>query len=312
MILKTAALCAFALCQAATAAQLVSAVLYATSVPPHARLPVYDNGYLIVTYSPRDSALTVYGPDGARVFDTLVKLPHGESPNLGNSAADTDGTIAVTVTYTSSQTYSGAIVLFNRIGHQTNVIDTGAYLPSALAFDADHNLWAAGWQRDSQDYFIFRKFSHTGADAGSFVRRSAFPAGLDPGHVPLGEKGVHVASGRVAALLASGNSGDLHEWVELDLNGKLLGRWRMDHLFGVNLAFTSDGNIYGNTPLEKEKAVHLTVFDRSTASWKTIPDDIHVDWLMMGAAGDEIVVWDQGSDPMLLRYLLPGAPGPQP
>lgn len=310
MILKTAALCALALCQAAMAAQLVSAVLYATSVPPHARLPIYDHGYLIVTYNPGDSAVTVYGPDGARIFDALVKLPHVQSPNLGNSAADTDGTIAITVTDTSSQVYHGAIVLFNRIGHQTNVIDTGVYLPSALAFDGDHNLWAAGWQRDGNDYFVFRKFSRTGADAGSFLRRSTFPAGLEPGHVPLGEKGVHVADGRVGALLASGNAGDLHEWVELDLSGKLLGRWRMDRLFGVNLAFTANGNIYGNTPLEKGKPVHLTLFDRSTSSWKNIPDDIHADWLMMGASGNEIVVWDQGSDPMLLRYLRPGVLSP--
>jgi hypothetical protein len=302
-MLKTAVLCVLALCQAAAAAQLVSAVVYDTSVPPHTRLPIYDRGYLIVTYSPGDSAFTVYGPDGARIFDGRVKLPHSESLQLGNSAADTDGTIAMTIAYATPQGYSGAVALFNRIGDQTKIIETGPYMPTALAFDPNHDLWAAGWQRDSQDYFVFRKFSRGGQDAGAFVRRSEFPAGLEPGHVPLGEKGLLVANGRVGALLESGNAGDLREWVELDLTGKLLGRWRMDHLFGVNLAFTADGRIYGNTPVEKGKPVHLTVFDRVTATWKIVPDDIHADWLLLGPEGDQVVVWDTGSDPMLLRYL---------
>jgi hypothetical protein len=305
-MLKTAALCAFALCQAAVAAELVSAVLYNTSVPPHARLPIFDDGYLIATYSPGDSAVTVYGPDGARLFDSAVKLPQAQSLQLGNSAADTDGVVAVTVAYTGAQGNSGAIVLFNRIGRQTKVIETGRYLPTALTFDAQHNLWAAGWQRGSQDYFIVRKFLPNGADVGSFVRRSWFPAGIEPGHLPAGEKGLHAANGRLGALLASGNSGDRREWVELDADGKLLGRWRMDHLFGVNLAFCANGAIYGNTPLEKGQPVHLTVFDRATASWHIIPDDIHTDWIMLGADGNQVVVWDQGSDPMLLRYLRPG------
>ncbi|HTQ53425.1 MAG TPA: hypothetical protein VMI94_03130 [Bryobacteraceae bacterium] len=304
-MLKIAALCMLAWCQTIAAAQLVSAVVYNTSVPPHAKLPIYDHGYLIVTYGHGDSAITAYGPDGSRIFDGLVKLPSNAPLEIGNAAADTDGTVAVTVTYTGPEGHGGAIVLFNRIGHQTHVIETGRYLPAALAFDSHRDLWAAGWQRGTQDYFIFRKFSPTGTEAGAFVRRSAFPAGLEPGHIPLGEKGVSVADGRVGALLESGNSADAREWVELDLAGKLVGRWPMPHMFGINVAFASDGNLYGDTPYAKGKPVHLTLFDRSSGAWKTVPDEIHADWTLMGAQGSDVVVWDRGSDPMLLRCWRP-------
>jgi hypothetical protein len=301
-MLKTAILCGLTLYQAAGAADLVSAVLYNASVPPHTRPPIYDKGYLIFTYRTGDSAVTVYGPNGTRLFGGLVKLPRAGAIQLGNSAADSDGTIAVTVAYGSAQEPAGAIAVFDHSGRQTGFFETGRYLPAALAFDPDHMLWALGWQRGS-DYAVFRKFARDGKEAGAFVSRSSFPPGLEPGHVAAGEKGIMVAHGRMGALVASGKAGDQREWVELDLSGKLLGRWRMDHLFTVNLGFTASGDLYGCAPHERGQPTHLTEFDRATSSWKPVPGYVRPDWLLMGADGDRLVLWDQGTSPMLLRYM---------
>lgn len=311
---KTLILCGLAL--PAVAAELDKAVLYQAAVVPNARLPIYDNGYLIVTYNAGDSAITVYGPDGLRLFDTLVRVPETDSLNLGNSAADTDGTIAVTVAYTTAGGHVGGIALLDRSGRQTRLIKTDRYMPEQLGFDANHNLWAVGWQRDverhdmpdKRDYLIFRKFSPEGEQVGAFVSRSSFPEGLEPGYVAGGQKSLRVVDNRVGALLMSGKIGNLAEWLELDLEGKLLGRWRMDDLHVANLAFTPDGNLYAHTPCSKSHTVQLTLFDRTTASWRTLPGDLKAGCIMMGADGGDIVFLDYSGPSALLQYFRPPKP----
>jgi hypothetical protein len=315
--MRTALLCGLVLLRTMAAANLTRAVLYEAVAVPDARVPIYENGYLIVTYSAGDSAITVYGPDGVRLFDAVVKPPQAASLSLGNSAASREGGIAVAVEYSvTPQERAGGIAVFDRRGRQTRFIETGRYIPSEVAFDADRSLWALGRQLDAehnstadrQDYVIFRKFSPDGEPVGAYIPRSLFPAGLEPGSRALGEKSLSVADGRVGALVVSGGRSELQEWVELDLTGKLLGRWRMDHVFPSNLAFTP-GGLYGHTPCQSGKPVQLTVFDRSAASWRTIPGDLDSGCLMLGADGEDVVFMQYKTSPILLKYLRPPPPG---
>jgi hypothetical protein len=311
---KTLILCGLAL--PAPAAELDKAVLYQAPVAPNTRLPIYENGYMIVTYSAGDSAITVYGSDGLRLFDTLVHVPQADSLSLGNSAADIDGTIAVTIAYSTSGKYVGGIALLDRSGRQTRLIKTDRYMPEELAFDANHNLWTAGWQRDierddmpdKRDYLIFRKFSPEGEQVGAFVSRSSFPAGLEPGTGIGGLKSLRAVNNRVGALLMSGKVGNLAEWLELDLEGKLLGRWRMDDLHVANLALTPDGNLYAHTPCSHSQTLQLTLFDRTTASWRTLPGDLKAGCIMMGADGGDLVFLDYSGASALLQYFRPPKP----
>jgi hypothetical protein len=53
-----------------------------------------------------------------------------------------------------------------------------------------------------------------------------------------------VAQDCVGLLAFSGRSGNLNEWVELDLSGKLIRPIRLDQQDFTPMAFTTDGHLY--------------------------------------------------------------------
>jgi len=92
-------------------------------------------------------------------------------------------------------------------------------------------------------------------------------------------------------------------WVELDLNGEMIGQWTytgsMTEWFDPT-ALTSTGTLYGIRSIDRKRA-GIAVFDKTTGTWK--PLSRSPKGHLIGAEGDQLVfqsgddlVWVLASD----------------
>jgi hypothetical protein len=182
------------------------------------------------------------------------------------------------------------VLLLDRTGRQTGLINTGCFVVCHVAMGADHSIWTLGWQRargsteeDWEDYMIVRRFTSDGKQVSAFLPRSLFPKGLEPG-APGGDLGIQVTPDRVGVLVYAGTIGTKREWVELDLNGKIVERLRVDNVRSPTLfAFTADNHVYfqgegGGGP--------LFTLDNASHALKSVPKQAAG---LMGADENDLV-----------------------
>lgn len=104
---------------------------------------------------------------------------------------------------------------------------------------------------------------------------------------------------RIGLLAVSGTSGDQQEWVEISLEGKLIGRWRLDDFQHVRAGLTTDGNVY----LQKgmgPRDVALFTLDRASSSWKPVTSPMN--GYFCGVDGDKLVFSDWAHGPLHLFW----------
>jgi hypothetical protein len=208
--------------------------------------PAFYKGYL---YFVDQSRITLYAPEGHIViaFDTQVGKP--SAPHIMSLAVDTDQTIAVS--WRLIKENKAGIDFFDSSGRNLRSIDTGRFLAAHLTYSDDRALWTFGWQRsaerpesyDPSDYMTVRRYSSTGHETGAFLPRSLFPKGLVPGAENWQEMRIQNSRDRIGLLAYSGDASNI-QWVELDLNGNLLGKWPLVRLGPAGVAFTSDDHMY--------------------------------------------------------------------
>ena len=229
---------------------------------------IFDRGHLIHLWRP--AHVEVHNPEGLRLFEAMALNPAGRSVGSTRSAAiDTDETVAVTAIWDAPRGYTGGVVLFDRQGNQTRIIETGRFMPTHVTFDPNHSIWVFGWQRnaedwaieDTQDYPLIRKFSKSGTEEGRLLSRSAFPG--RPGAVEL----FRAAADRVGMLLAPPSGAGESRWLEIDFQGKLLGTWRIGERFPFRVAYTAQGRLYAVDFEAKTDRPRLAAFDRSSGRW---------------------------------------------
>jgi hypothetical protein len=254
-------------------------------------VPAFDKGYLM--FITRTGGIEVWGPDGLQRFFATVEKPPGAS--VASLAVDSDGSVAAGIGFSGPQGISGGIAFFDATGKQTRFVVTGKYMPAHVCFDQNHSLWTFGSQRDSSgdyeetsDYMMFRKYSADGKEVGRYGPRSIVPTrGLEPGGASIGAWRLRVADDRVGALAESGNSGLANQvWIELGVDGHLIGKWPMGRDLQGGLAFTSNGRLCRQTPGKTMPGIEC--FDRGTGAWKN-GGDAPVSGLLLGAQGDELV-----------------------
>ena len=257
-----------------------------------APLPEFRNGYLYSLPMPGGSALSVFAPDG-KIHTILIG--HRDAMS---AAVDADGTLAIGWV----ELPKIGIDIRHLDGSLIHSIDTGRYMPSHLAFGRDHSLWSFGWQRDAddlykadkQDYSTVRHYSTDGKPSGAFMPRSQFPAGLlfQASHIS-------VTADRVGLDADSGTHHWQREWVELDLSGDLIGRWRQDRDadFVRGVFLTDDDEAYVGLTNPKDESYTVWKLDRATRNWDkiTLPDTKQFGWLY-GVDGDQLVFanWPDG------------------
>ena len=247
-------------------------------------VPTFDQGYLLFNL-PRNNSVEVWGPDGLLRFFAAAENPPGAS--VMSLAVDSDGSVAAAVGFSGPQGFGGGLAYFDASGKQTRFVETGKYMPAHVSFDRNHSLWTFGWQRDSSgdyedrsNYMMFRKFSPDGSEIGRYAPRSSLPEKSAPGGTSLGQLRLRVADDRVGALSEN------RVWIELGLDGRLIGKWPLGRDLQGGLAFTSDARLCRQTPGKTVPGIEC--LNRSTGGWKDA-GDAPVTGLLVGAQGDELV-----------------------
>ena len=181
---------------------------------------------------------------------------------------------------------------------------SGDSRPSVMDVDFDSDgeiavsasgLGASGLP-DKQDYRIVRHFSQEGNLLQASLPRSSFPPGLEPGM--MGGPQIQVAGARVGVLAYAGTTSEHHEWVELDLDGNLLVRSRIDSVIQAPTlaAFTDDDHVY----LQGRGLGELHTFDRASQTWRSVPSQ---GTMLIGGDGAELVYYRSGrGQPVRLQW----------
>jgi hypothetical protein len=258
-----------------------------------APIPVFRHGYL-VTFPPTSgpfNSFSVFAPDGRLAFEKTIELPGGgSSVSVADVDLDADGNVAVAAHAPGSGGCMLHVVLvLDRTGRQTGLINTGCFVVGHLAMGPDHSIWTLGWERasgttdeDWQDYMIVRRFTMDGKQVSAFLPRSLFPKGLEPG-APGGDLGIQVTPDRVGVLVYAGTIGTKREWVELDLNGNIVERLRVDSVRSpTQFAFTADNHVY----FQGEGSGPLFTLDNASHALKSVPNQ---STNLMGADGNDLV-----------------------
>lgn len=236
------------------------------------RMPSFRNGYLYVVDP--SHVVTLFAPDGHQLTPiSIVGKGHGHV-SIEGVAIDADGTLAIGWT----DLPDAGIEFRDAYGNLIRTMDTGRFIASDLAFGDGDSLWALGWQRDaakpdrvdSEDYATVRKYSAEGSILGSYLPRSLFPPGMEPGS-PKTEKGVTVTHDRVGIELISGHVSNQQEWVEIDLSGNLKGRWKLDRSNeSPGVAFTNDDQAYVARFDRSAKTRSLYRLNHATGVWEIV------------------------------------------
>jgi len=188
-------------------------------------------------------------------------------------AVDSDGTVAVGVAYSgAAHGFVGGIAMLDRSGKELRFVETDRYLPSHVCFDAKHALWTFGAivqnrTEDFQDYFLFRKYSVDGRQLGAYALRSLFPRpGLEPGGASGGLWRLRISDDRIGAIAYSGRTSEIPEWIEVGLDGGLIGHWKLGPHHSGGMAFTSRNGLCR----QFDVGGRIDCFDRAAQAWKTL------------------------------------------
>jgi hypothetical protein len=257
-------------------------------------------GYLMRFSYSFDPVVRVYAPDGHFALNIPIYLPGADFAWAQDVAVDTDGSFIIgasgTVHGNLRETRHG-LVFDDPNGLQTKVIDTKDWSPDHVAIAPDHSIWVLGaaWSHPypaSGDYMIVRNYSRTGELLGSYVPRSTFPKGLEPGG-PGSASALLASQDRIIVVAVSGNTSETRELIELDQDGKLLGRMPWDKRGASNFALTADAHLYwyGQRP---EEGIDQIDVPASTSNKLAVP--AHVGYLM-------------GADQNNLVFQVRGGPG---
>jgi hypothetical protein len=255
-------------------------------------VPGFYKGYLY--FCEPGGVLTLFAPDGQEVF-SLPFEGHGNGlVRIESMAVDSSKILAVGW----QDRPNAGIDIRDLSGNLIRTIDTGFYIPAHLAFGTDHFLWALGWRRDANDpvssdrgdYPIVRKYSIEGKEIRAYLQRWLFRGGLPPGSSGWQSRGITVTADRLGIDAISGDVSNQKEWVELDLNGNLTGRWRLGpQNQSSEVAFTSDDQAYIHRYNPDADAMQFFRLNRKTSAWDLVPSPgAGLDWLY-GADGDKLV-----------------------
>jgi len=236
------------------------------------RMPSFRNGYLYVVDP--NHIVTIFGPDGNQLTPIVITGKGHGHVSIQAVGVDTDGTLAISW----SDSPDAGIDFRDRYGNLLRTMDTGTFIASDLGFGEGHTLWAVGYQRDAvkpdreetKDYATVRKYSADGSALGAYLPKSMFAEGLPPGgQKPV--RGITIAHDRVGVELFSGHVSTEQEWVELDLDGNLKGRWKLERMSsGQGVAFTSDGQAYVERFDRSTKTRSVLRLNHGTGAWEQV------------------------------------------
>ena len=265
-------------------------------------MPAFYNGYLYSTEP--HHVLTLFAPDGHELFSLPLPGCGNGNVSVESVAVDSNGMLAIAW----QDRPNAGIDIRELSGALVRSIDTGRYVPAHLSFGAHHELWAFGWQRDPEvpnradkrDYPTVRKYSMDGKEIGAYLSKAFFDNGLPPGMSESQRRCITVTGDRVGIEAVSGKVSNQREWVELDLNGKITGRWKMnerDQFPGV--AFTSDDQAYVHRYNRETNSIQTFRLNRAASTWDLVDAPNQE---LYGADGNKLVFARWSGNIMDLRW----------
>jgi hypothetical protein len=147
---------------------------------------------------------------------------------------------------------------------------------------------------------MLRHYSAAGKEMAAFLPRSLFPKGMEPGGAQRQEQRIHVMPDHIGLVAFSGDTGDKQEWVEVDLNGNVLGRWRIDGQQFARVTPTSDGNVYAWERDPKTQKYIVVRLNRATSTWQPVATGAKGE--LYGADGEQLIFGSWPKGVMLLEW----------
>jgi hypothetical protein len=304
------------------------------------RSPKFDNGYFIQLHDYKGSVppdgYELWAPDGSFLYHINIMAPDGTPARVSDVTMDRDGTAAAAMWYGgyggNGHVAGGGVAVIDPTGKQLPFIATGRWLPDHPGFGSDHAIWVSGTQfeplRDGDpvdhvwraDYQLLRKYSREGKLLGEFLPRSSFPAGLPP----ASNGAILAANDRIGVILYPGKLANFPEWVEVGLDGTLIGRWSLGPdstsdpvthnatRSRTYLTFTADGRLFTESDDHVAKSHQIVVFDRSTSSWQSADPAVNVPpgSYLVGADGNNLAFLRRIPTVSIIRVPARGAPQP--
>ncbi len=238
-------------------------VTYQGDLSPLNITPTFNHGYVIAWDRNTDGAqqmktISVFGPNGSRLYQTAISVPNQKFISLSNGDADTDGTVAVVFRD------PGGFAVLDPSGKQIHTVLTAPYEPSQICFAPDHSIWLEGHEgRGDAEYMIFRKYSPDGHELGRFVSSSKFAAKV-PDVTTIGGRAIRASANGIVALVLQDQPQPhppLMLWVALDFEGNVVGQ-PGQHRYFFPWTLTPQGSIYAK---EGGKFVYL---DNVSGKWQ--------------------------------------------
>jgi YD repeat-containing protein len=260
-------------------------------------VPLFDKGYLI--YLHRPNRLQVFRPDTKLAYELDVPCPAGantcSAAGVGVSAT---GTVAVGIGYLASHGYTSGIRWLDSGGGEIRFTATDRYVPVQLTFDHSGNLWTMGWTRDrwlndrasEEPCNIVRKYSAEGKLLGEYLPTTLWNLRHGPALGGRGYWTMYAAADRIGALINDSFANRTPEWVEWDLNGRLVSRTAVGDMQGMGRGFTSDGRLYAQFR-GTAGIIELRVLDVPSGLWKPARTNLpeRMSAFLLGADGKDLV-----------------------
>jgi len=291
--------------QGLTAAQPTREVTSQAALVSNQLVPAFYNGYIYFV-DDGNNYIRLYSPEGPLTLATGIQQQKPGPVWTQSVAVDTDGTVAISWAYGKEGGGTAEIDLLDGNGRVTSSIATGSYIPAHITFDSNHNIWTFGldsaveWiSHQSGDYLTVRKYSRDGKQLGAWLPRSSFPVGLAPAEQSWQSRCITVTADRIGLLAYSGKSGSHQEWVEMGLDGNLIGRWDVDAVGGASVTLTTDDHVYYQQATSTNH-VQLYTLDRTNAQWTPIASPMKGQ--LAGADGTNLVFFPWGQGPLHLYW----------
>lgn len=262
-------------------------------------IPIVDKGQLIFLSSPNH--IEVYDRNGLLRFHAPV-ADEADRPvaGLNSAAVDAEGNVAITAVLTTGRGSAGGIVILDPAGNRKRVLTTDRFRPTYVCFAPQGDLWVFGWQKDAddpsredrKDYAQVWRFSRDGREAGKYLPRSEFPGWAAPFGPGRGFWRVQALQDRIGAFIYPNHSGLEPQWIEMGVDGKLIGRWAIGEMPNGGFAYTSDARLFSKAWRENGQVPMLRTFDRSTGAWVPIRHPENPEFargLLLGSDGEDLV-----------------------
>ena len=291
-----------------------------------APIPKWSSGLLFSLRSLTEGVdqrpnLVAYRTDGSAVARVRVWFPDTFRLWLHDAAASQEGDVlaAVGVAQSVRGEFAGFLAFMSPAGAISRVIRTTPFEGYAMTFAPDRTIWVLGLQtgtdrslRRAPEHKVVQQYDAKGALLKQLLPRSEFDCGnWHPARQQGGRAWILSSADRIGIL----TSPACPEWLELSLDGAVVGRWKihgMPYAAGprqdldgekrrllTGVVMTPDGEVYASFGGRRDQH-RLFRLRRESGGWEPVPtadlEGMGLPWFswLLGSDEDAVVYGSRG------------------